>query len=164
MLYIHNPSPSHNSLVERSVACSFHWKENRFRSKSERNIPLAYNSQVLSHWLVPILARVRKVNCSTSVQTSMALTNSTVFLTYPVSNVEVLGELKVFLPSKDTLCWSLLLDLLQAIGKRGKREHGGCHGRFPWARPRRIAHNFCHILLTETQSFGSTWLQGSWEV
>lgn len=67
-------------------------------------ILVQHSSQSPSDCLVPILFRIRKVDCSTNFQTSVALTNKTVFLTYPVTNVEVPGELamgKFFLPLKD---------------------------------------------------------------
>ena len=50
---------------------------------------------------MPILFRVRIANCGTNFQTSVALTNKNVFLTYPVTNLEVPSELAVFFPPKD---------------------------------------------------------------
>lgn len=50
------------------------------------------NSQGSSDRLIPILFRVKNVNCNTNFQTSVALTSKTVFLTYPMTGVEVYGE------------------------------------------------------------------------
>lgn len=107
-------------------------------------------------WLIPILFRVRKANCSTNFQTSVALTNKNVFLTYPVTNAEVPSELAVFLPPKDAglglaaFRWTLCLQLQICE----ERECGGPHGEFSWAWIRSGARNFCHVLLAGTQSCG----------
>lgn len=103
---------------------------------------MRHNSRGPSDWLVPILFRVRNVNCSTTVQTSVALTGKDVFLTYPTTSVEVSGEPAVFLLSKDTLdiylgpC-SLLLDSLHAADRHNKiKNTENPLGRFSWARTR----------------------------
>lgn len=82
-----------------------------------------HNSQNPSDWLVPILFRVRKVNCSTNFRTTVALINKNVLLTYPVPNVKVLGELVVFLPPKDmgsgvtVFCRTVCLQLADMEGE-----------------------------------------------
>lgn len=97
------------------------------------SVLVQHDSQSPSDWLIPILFRVRKANCSTNFQTSVALTNKNVFLTYPVTNAEVPSELAVFLPPKDVglglaaFRWTLCLQL-QICEENVEDLTGSFHG------------------------------------